>query len=187
MAEEEKVEVQPAEEEEEEVAASDEEAKPGFFTAIKAKLGKILLYLLGAIIVILISVGASYYVSSHVNKKKIKEIGGKIHIPPPPPYNTLNMGEFTINIPGDDEEPHFIRVSIVLAYPERKLELQSELGKRRDQIQDKINMIISRKTKKELDKAEGKENLKIELKEQINQLLQSGKIMEVYFKNITVM
>ena len=184
MAEEEKPEV---EEEEEEEEVTEEEEKPGFFTTLKTKLGRILAFVIGAIIVILISVGAAYWVSIRVNKERIREIGGKIHIPPPNPYATMELGEFTINIPGEDEEPHFIRVKVFIAYQERKLALQAELARRRIQIKDKINMIISRKTKKELDTLDGKSNLKVEIKDQINQLLQNGKIMDIYFENITVM
>ena len=45
----------------------------------------------------------------------------------------------------------------------------------------------ARKKLKELDSAEGKNNLKIEIKEQVNQILQEGKINNVYFKKLTVM
>ncbi len=189
MPEEEKPEV--VEEEEDEVIgegeATEEEAKPGFLASLKTKFGKILIYSIGAILVILISVGAAYFVVSRFTKEGPREIGGKIHIPPPKPYQIMELGEFTISISGDDEEPHFIRVKVSLAYQERKMELQAELGKRRIQIKDKINMIISRKTKKELGTPDGKSNLKVEIKQQINQLLQSGEIMDVYFPDITVM
>lgn len=77
-------------------------------------------------------------------------------------------------------------MKVFIAYQKRKLDLQAELGKRRVQIKNKINMIISGKTKEKLETPEGKQNLKVEIKEQINQLLQSGKIMDVYFKSITV-
>ena len=99
----------------------------------------------------------------------------------------MELGEFTINIPGDDEEPHFIRVKIFLAYGDRDLTLQAELSKRRIQIKDSINKIIKRKTKKQLDAPEVIDNLKIELREVINQFLQSGNIKDVYFESITVM
>ena len=139
------------------------------------------------ILIILGSIGVSYHISTQINKEKIREIGGKIHVPPPTPYATMELGEFTINIPGEDEEPHFIRVKVFIAYQERKLALQAELARRRIQIKDKITKIISRKTKKELDTLDGKSNLKVEIKKQINRLLQSGKIMDIYFENLTVM
>jgi len=171
---------------EEEEELQEEEIKPGFFTALKEKIGKLLSFIIGALIIILIAVGTSVYVSTKINKSKIREIGGKMVVPPPPPYATMDLGEFTVNIRSEDEEPHFIRVRIYLGYEERKLTLQAELGKRRIQIMDKINLIISRKTKEELETPEGQQNLKTEIKEQINQILQSGKIREVYFANITV-
>ncbi|MBU1078087.1 MAG: flagellar basal body-associated FliL family protein [Spirochaetes bacterium] len=172
-------------EEEEEVA--EESAKPGILTFIKTKLTKILGYSILAVLIILISVGISYLVSSHVNKDKIREIGGKIQIPPPAPYESVDFGEFTINIRGDDEEPHFIRVNVILAYAERQLTLAAEISKRRPQISDLINIVLSGKSKSDLDSPEGKRNLKIEIREEINQRLQSGKIQDVYFKSITVM
>ncbi len=182
MPEEEKVGV---EEDEEEII--EEEAKPGIATFIKTKLSKILGYLIGAILIILICVGISFMVSRHVNKDRIREIGGKIQIPPPAPYETIDFGEFTMNIHGDDEEPHFVRVNIVLAYGERHLTLAAEISKRRPQIKDIINMVLSRKNMSDLDTPEGKRNLKIEIREEINQVLQAGKIKDVYFETITVM
>ncbi len=192
MAEEEKVEAVEEEEkigEDEEGEESGEESKPGFFSNIKARFGKILIYIIGAILIILISIGTSVWVGSRWGKKReLREIGGKMVIPPPEPYANMDLGSFTINIPGDDAEPHFIRVKIHLGYKERDMTLQAELSKRRIQIKDTINMIVSRKSMKELEKPAGKENLKIEIREQINQFLQSSsKIKAVYFEDITVM
>ena len=192
MAEEEKVEAVEEEEkigEDEEGEESGEESKPGFFSNIKARFGKILIYIIGAILIILISIGTSVWVGSRRGKKReLREIGGKMVIPPPEPYANMDLGSFTINIPGDDAEPHFIRVKIHLGYKERDMTLQAELSKRRIQIKDTINMIVSRKSMKELEKPAGKENLKIEIREQINQFLQSSsKIKAVYFEDITVM
>ncbi len=175
------------EEEEEEQLAEETGGGAGFLSKFKGSLGKILGFSLIAILIILVSVGISYLVSSHVNKSNIREIGGKIYIPPPPPYETVDMGEFTMNIKGDDGEPHFIRVKIVLAYGERELSLAAEISKRRPQIQNLINLILSEKTKAELDTPEGKRNLQIEIKERINQMLQNGKIKDVYFTSVTVM
>ena len=194
MAEEEKVEAVEAVEEEEKIGEDEEaeeveeESKPGFFSNIKARFGKILIYLIGAIMVILLTIGTSIWVGFKMGKKReLREVGGKMVIPPPEPYANMDLGMFTINIPGDDAEPHFIRVKIHLGYKERDMTLQAELGKRRIQIKDIINMIVSRKSMKELEKPEGKENLKIEIREQINQILQSGKIKAVYFEDLTVM
>ncbi len=159
----------------------------GFLGKIKGSLSKVLGFSVAAILIILVSVGISYVISSHVNKENIREIGGKIYIPPPPPYNTVDIGEFTMNIKGDDEEPHFVRVHIVLAYGGKELTLAAEISKRRPQIQNLINLILSEKTKAELDTPDGKRNLQIEIKERINQILQAGKIKDVYFTSITVM
>ncbi|MDD5065770.1 MAG: flagellar basal body-associated FliL family protein [bacterium] len=186
MAEEKDEKVEVEEEPAEEQGAKEE--KETFFTKIKAKLSKVLGLLIGAILIVLISVGISYMISSYVNKKDIREIEGKIVIPPPPPYETVDFGEYTMNIQGDDEEPHFIRARIVLAYgTERDFTLAAEVGKRRPQISNIINMILSGKRKAELDTPEQKRNLAIEIREQINQILQSGKVKDVYFTSITVM
>ncbi|MBN1899281.1 MAG: flagellar basal body-associated FliL family protein [Spirochaetes bacterium] len=178
----------PEEEEEEEVA---EVAAGGFFQKIKAHLIKILAFTAAAALIILISVFVSTWVSKKVHKEGIREIGGKIVIPPPPPVEISDMGEFTINIKGDDEEPHFIRVHIVLGYgragDRSSTQVGSEISTRRSQIQHIINMILGGKSKQELDTPEGKRNLSIEIRDQINQVMSSGSIKQVYFKSITVM
>ncbi len=174
-------------EEEEDEQIEEAGGGKGFLSKFKGNLSKILGFSVVAILIILISVGISYLVSSHVNKSNIREIGGKIYIPPAPPNETVDMGEFTVNIKGADDEPHFIRVKIVLAYGERELSLAAEISKRRPQIQNLINLILSEKTKAELDTPDGKRNLQIELRERINQILQNGKIKDVYFTSVTVM
>lgn len=183
-----------AEEKDEKIAGIEDEEQPekeekvSFFSKIKTRLSKILGLLIGAILIILISVGISYIISSYVNKRDIREIEGKIVIPPPPPYETVDFGEYTVNIPGEDEEPHFIRARIVLAYgTERDFTLAAEISKRRPQISHIINIILSSKTKNDLETPEQKRNLAIEIREQLNQILQSGKIKDVYFTSITVM
>lgn len=185
MPEEEEEEKVGIEEDEEEVT---EEAKSGFLASLKVKLSKILGFIIGAILVLLLSVGAAFWVSSR-STSQIERIGDKIRIPPAPPYLTFPLGEFIVNIQGDDEDPHFIRANIDLAYGgEREVRrLQEELGKRKSQILDIVNLILKRERKEELDTHEGIMNMKIGIKEQINQILQSGKIKDIYFKGLTVM
>ncbi len=174
--------------EEEEVA---EVAAPSFFQKIKTHLIKILAFTTAAALIIFISVMVALHFFKQVSKEGIREIGGKIVIPPPPPLETSDMGEFTVNIKGDDDEPHFVRVHVVLGYGKvgDRLSTQtgSEISTRRAQIQHIINMILSSKTKQELDTPEGKRNLAIEIRDQINQIMSSGKIKQVFFKSITVM
>ncbi len=183
-------EVVPGIEEEEEGTA--EGARPtGLLGKFKGKLVKILGIAVGIIVLLIVTVVVSQWVvKNYLKETPIKELGEKSLIPPPPPYSTMDLGEFTVNIRSTkDTDPHFVRARISLAYEGGKMsrQLESEISKRKAQFQDLINMIISSKTKEYLETIEGKRNLKIEIRERINSILQSGKIKDVYFREFTVM
>jgi len=181
------------EEEAEEEVKEEVTGAPVWLTKIKTNLVKILSYTAGAVVIILISFFATReMVKRYMSAERVREIGGKIVIPPEPPLQTLDMGEFTVSIKGDDEEPHYIRVTIVLGYGEaggRRADVQTsqELTLRQVQIKHIINMTLASKTVKELETPEDKENLAIELRDRINQILSTGKIKRVFFSSITVM
>lgn len=181
------------EEEEEEVEKKEVSGLPNWFQKIKSNLIKILSYTAAAAAIIFISIFVTrYMIEKYMSGEKIREIGGKIVIPPPEPLQTFDLGEFTINIKGEDEEPHFIRVRIVLGYGEaggKRVDTQTsaEITLRQAQIKHIINMILASKTVKDLETPEGKQNLAIEIRDRLNQIMSRGKIKDVFFESITVM
>ncbi|MCR4421147.1 MAG: hypothetical protein GYA61_05255 [Spirochaetales bacterium] len=164
-------------------AGEGEEKKPAEkkgFKGLSSGIVRILLYIIGIIILIAISVTISYLVASKTAEKPDKISIEQTYKNVTPPYDTLRLADFTINT-SDIDEQHVIRVTIALAYTQKDAAVSAELAQREAQIRDIINRILSAKRKDEIDSIEGKENLKNEIKNAINNILVNGKIKDVYF------
>ncbi|MEJ5272572.1 MAG: flagellar basal body-associated FliL family protein [Spirochaetota bacterium] len=169
--------------ESEEAEEGGAEKKPAEKKAIKglsSGIVRILLYIIGIIILIAISVTISYLVASKTAEKPDKISIEQTYKNVTPPYDTLRLADFTINT-ADIDEQHVIRVTIALAYTQKDAAVSAELAQREAQIRDIINRILSSKRKDEIDSIDGKENLKNEIKNAINNILVNGKIKDVYF------
>jgi flagellar basal body-associated protein FliL len=103
--------------------------------------------------------------------------------PPSGPLETYNLP--TITGATADMEPHFVKMTISLAYYPNP-ELGLELANRKDEIRHIINIILQGKTFKELDNTSGVITLSEEIKSFINTSLMAGKISEIYFKEFIV-
>lgn len=63
-------------------------------------------------------------------------------------------------------------------------DILQEIENRKAQIRDFIIIILSSKTYEEVSTKEGKDNLRNEIKDQVNSFLSKGKIMNVYFTEL---
>jgi len=167
-------------EEAEEGGAEKKSAEKKAIKGLSSGIVRILLYIIGIIILIAISVTISYLVASKTAEKPDKISIEQTYKNVTPPYDTLRLADFTINT-ADIDEQHVIRVTIALAYTQKDAAVSAELAQREAQIRDIINRILSSKRKDEIDSIDGKENLKNEIKNAINNILVNGKIKDVYF------
>jgi flagellar FliL protein len=141
-----------------------------------------LMFIAVALVVIIISGSIAYVVARRVNRapamdKRSPELAEKRD--PLTPY-TLDP-PFSINT-SDPEEPHFLRLAIVLGHDEDvSSELQGELINRKDQIRDVIISIVGEMSYRDLDTQDERNVLKDKIKRRINAILQKGQIKEVYF------
>ena len=148
-----------------------------------SKIIKILFYVVGAIILLLLVVVISYVVTKNVQEQKYTREQAIIVAPPPAPLSSFDLPSFSAAT--NDAEPHFIKITVSLGY-EENIELNAELGRRIPQFQHIINVLLSSKKFEDLDSAEKKINLSEEIKAHINAILVTGKIKEVYFREIVV-
>ena len=112
--------------------------------------------------------------------KKSKEIKpGKL----PEPLSALEIPSFSVSL--KEEEAHFAIITLSLGYKESK-KLNIELEKRKKQIRDIIYLLLMEKKFKDLDSVEDTIALAEEIKSTINNILVSGKIIEVYFIEFVV-
>ncbi|MCX8058400.1 MAG: flagellar basal body-associated FliL family protein [Spirochaetes bacterium] len=146
---------------------------------------KIILIIIGLILLIAISVTVSYFVTKSMVEKPQMEATYESTTAKLEPYSTWEPGEFSINT-ADIDEVHFVSVKIALAFDKNNTILASELDSRKAQIRDMINNILSSKFMRELVTIEGKNNLKLEIKNSINNILKNGRISDVYFIDFVV-
>jgi flagellar basal body-associated protein FliL len=177
MGDEEKISV---DEVEEEAPARAEEAAPRFDVS---RIVKILLYVVGAILLIFLMIGTSYLVTKYVQEKKYEKEQDVVVAPPPPPLAHTDLPTFSTTT--KDPEPHFAKITVSLGY-DQSPELIAELGQRTVQMQHIINIILRSKSYEELDSVEDILNLSEEIKAHVNAILVAGKVKEVYFREFVV-
>ncbi|MEW8992970.1 flagellar basal body-associated protein FliL [Clostridium sp.] len=97
---------------------------------------------------------------------------------------TLDLKEFLVNL-NDEGKSKFVKVNIFLGSDGENKKLQKELTSKVPQIRDCINKIL--RTKKSTDfTTEGEDLLKEEIIVKANELLNNGKITNVYFTDLIV-
>lgn len=103
--------------------------------------------------------------------------------PPSTIYSIFELG--SVQTPTADTKLHFVSVTIALGY-EKNSALAKELILRKNQIEHIVKILVSEKTYNKLKSAEDRLLLMADIKTQLNGVLQSGKIQEVYFRKFIV-
>lgn len=143
---------------------------------------KLLIILLVLIIAILISVSAffSYYFfvkpgASTQNTNSSKNIAEK----------TLALGEFIVNL-ADENETKYLKTEVYLAYSDTEAKkIEKEVNNKMPQIKEKISVTLGKKTSENFN-AQYLDKIKKELTDQINTLLDEGKITNVYLNDFII-
>lgn len=87
---------------------------------------------------------------------------------------SVDIPEITTNLAGDS----FIRISFKIQTDSKKA--MEEVTKRDFQVKNIIIHTLSEKTPEQVQGSEGQTQLENELKDQINELMQEGKVEQVY-------
>jgi flagellar FliL protein len=93
------------------------------------------------------------------------------------------MDPFIVNLLGDRGK-RYLKAKLDLEVESE--EVKSELQKRTPQIRDAILLLLTSKTFEDVDKPEGKIQLRNELIARINQLLKGGTVRTLYFTEFVV-
>ncbi len=95
----------------------------------------------------------------------------------------VRLEAFLVNIEGEGET-RFLKTSLTLEL--ESSDLQREIEMRMDQIRDGILVLLSSKTFSEIRSFDGKYMLREEIEEQLNNLLVTGAVKNVYFTEFVV-
>lgn len=91
--------------------------------------------------------------------------------------SSVDVEEITTNLATDN----FIRISFKIQTDSKKA--KEELDKRDFQVKNIINQELSEKTTEDLKGKNGQIKLENDLKDKINELMQEGKVVQVYIVN----
>jgi flagellar protein FliL len=167
-------------------AEVEEEGKPEGEPKKASPIVKYLMYGAAGILLVIIVAVVSTFVAQKAATSVYKQQKNVALVKAPPPLDVFNFpDEFRINT-SDVGEAHFIKLKLSFGVEKGQPALTQELAERLPQMQNIINLIISRKNKEELKTIKDQLDLREEIKAHINHILTNGKIKEVYFREFIV-
>jgi flagellar protein FliL len=108
----------------------------------------------------------------------VPELGKETDIGP-----MVNIDEFIVNIISA-ESNHYVKAALTLELTSETAKEETKL--RMPQVRDAILLLVGNKTYDELQDLQGKKQLKAELSNKLNSLLQTGRIKAIYFTEFVV-
>lgn len=159
------------------------EAAPKKKFGLSPMIVKILMGVAAILVVALISGVIAFFVSKSVGKAAGVQ-GGVVDdmVKQPPPSIYRIDPEFNVNT-ADIDVARYIKVSVILTYTTNAKQLAVELPERFYMIRDRITTILSSYTYDQLRTNEGREQLKADIKKEINSMLRNGQIDGILFDN----
>ena len=98
-------------------------------------------------------------------------------------YELFGPEGFTVNL-NDANQRRYLKTGVVIAYQEGRL--LEELEKRQPQLRDLTITVLRRWTAADLAEEESLEKLRTELMGEINSVLTSGEVKDIYFTEFIV-
>ena len=128
----------------------------------------------GIIFLMLMTTGVAYVVAKNIASSNEKVVENpKNHI-------TYDAGEFLTNL----ADKGYVKLSMV--YLLNGKDVEKELEIKDSEVRDKVFTILRSKNHDSVRDSNGMEELRKEIKECLNQLLNSGEIVDVFFTSIIV-
>ncbi len=97
---------------------------------------------------------------------------------------TYSLDEFLVNL-ADEGGKHYLKINISLGYGLENKKLEKELDSKKDVMRDNVISILRNKKSKDVT-IKGTEDLKKEILDIINPLLNNGKLTNIYFRELIV-
>lgn len=180
----------------EEIDGNMEEAAEGPYTEEEGKklsggLVKLLMMIAAGLVAMILMVVIAYIVFNVMDTKRTGTKGKAVLRSQvekrKPPRLTMPLKAFKLNLSDPTgTNPVFIQVEMALAYEQNNEKLQNELIERKFEIRDKVITLISSKTYEDVNTPDKIEDLKKEIKNQINTLMINGLIEDVYLLEFNV-
>lgn len=177
----------PNENEENEVVEETEETKP------KSSGNKLIYILIGVLMVLILSVGVGGYImydkisnpqTVESTEQKVEEVEEEVYEDDGEVGHIVEFDQMIINLSSAKGKKNYLKLQINIEFRnEDEMDLYNE---RKALVFDKILTLTSNKTKEELMTIGGKEELKIELKEEFNDILGKKIVKNIYWKTFVI-
>lgn len=136
------------------------------------KSSKLMLIIGGVIVLIIISLAVFFVTktmlsSENASKEEVVKLG--------PVYET---SEYTVNILGTDGR-RFLRTQFTIEFDSE--DVLEEVQKKLPIVNDTVIFVLSSQTLEELERVNGKEALKEQLKDNLNEIINGGEVVNIYF------
>jgi len=137
--------------------------------------------LVAIVILVLAVAGGGFFAYRHWHS------GARKAAPAPTagPQATYKLQTITVNL-ADTQASHFLRIGVVLQYPQDNAALAAELKDREYVIDDRVISDLRAKTYDDLATDRGEEALKQEIMHTVNDTLQKGKVTAVFFDDFLI-
>ena len=145
--------------------------KPGTENSIK----KVALIVVGLFVLMIMTSGVAYIVA-----KNIAGNGNRQGIATQKNHTTYDAGEFLTNL----ADKGYIKLSLVYLLGSKDVE--QEIQTKDSEIRDRIFSILRSKEYNDVRDSAGMEDLRVQIKESLNQTLSEPRVMDVYFTSIIV-
>jgi len=140
----------------------------------RSGLRNVLLVVLALFVLMIMTTGVAYVVAKNIAGGSVKYVeSSKDQV-------AYNAGEFLTNL----ADKGYIKLSMVYLLNDKQCE--KEVVSKDSEIRDKVFTILRSKTHDSVKDSNGMEELRKEIKEALNQLLNGGRIVDVYFTDIIV-
>jgi len=153
----------------------------------KKKLPEISIVIIVGIILIILAAGISYFIAVNIagpsNGNGNGEVGEENGESVPEMGEIHELGEFIRNISNGDGR-RMLRVEMVLEVSDD--DVSSQIQSRETRIRDQILDIIRDQTVDDLQSSEGVEDFKADVIETVNENVDEGEVMNVYFKEFII-
>jgi len=136
---------------------------------------KLIIIVLAAVVIL---GGGGYYFFFMSKKPRVAK---KAPPPPPPKLAYVDVKEMTLRL-ADANSEHYIKLSPVIAVPEKKSE---EMGEKLPIVRDRIVTVVTARASADLASPAGKDKLKADLMTALHRDFQDD-VVEIYFSDYLV-
>lgn len=141
----------------------------------KSKFKNVVLIVLALFVLMLMTTGVAYIVAKNIagNNTNTKVETAKNHV-------TYDAGEFLTNL----SDRGYIKLSLVYLLDNKDVE--KELDSKNSEIRDRVFTILRSKKNDSVKDSKGMEELRKQIKESLNEILDGESVVDVYFTSIIV-